>query len=210
MDWLGCGRIAVLLLLAQHAAAFVLCKHPAPCNGFARARLRALWDAADTGDGGGETKPRQPGHGESTTRRRTRSTALERDFVIVPKETGQALVFTVYGEPVPLPRHRLSRGRMFNPSATLQKDFAAACAAKLPLTPLEGAIEATLLFYFKRPKTHYGTGKNAQTMKPAAVAAGEWHSKKKDLDNLVKFVLDSLNGRAYVDDAQVGGCLGRH
>jgi Holliday junction resolvase RusA-like endonuclease len=140
----------------------------------------------------------------STTRRRTCSTALERDFVIVPKETGQALVFTVYGEPVPLPRHRLSRGRMFNPSATLQKDFAAACAAKLPLTPLEGAIEATLLFYFKRPKTHYGTGKNAQTMKPAAVAAGEWHSKKKDLDNLVKFVLDSLNGRAYVDDAQVG------
>lgn len=129
--------------------------------------------------------------------------------MVVPKQTDEALVFTVYGEPVPLPRHRLARGRMFNPSAKLQKDFAAACSAKLPLAPLEGAIEATMIFYFKRPKSHYGTGKNAQTMKPAAVAAGVWHSKKKDLDNLVKFVLDSLNGRAYLDDAQVRHCLTR-
>ena len=30
-------------------------------------------------------------------------------------------------------------------------------------------------------------------------------SQRKDLDNLVKFVLDSLNGAAYEDDAQVRG-----
>jgi hypothetical protein len=34
--------------------------------------------------------------------------------------------------------------------------------------------------------------------------APQFMTQRKDLDNLVKFVLDSLNGEAYEDDAQVG------
>ena len=30
-----------------------------------------------------------------------------------------------------------------------------------------------------------------------------WHIKRKDLDNLVKFVLDALNEHAYYDDSQI-------
>ena len=65
---------------------------------------------------------------------------------------------------------------------------------------LEGPVEACMTFYFQRPKHHFRTGKFAGQLK-----AGKdvWHNKKKDLDNLVKFVLDSLNALAYIDDGQV-------
>mmetsp|Transcript_17114 Transcript_17114/g.37376 ORF Transcript_17114/g.37376 Transcript_17114/m.37376 type:complete len:144 (+) Transcript_17114:885-1316(+) len=57
-----------------------------------------------------------------------------------------------------------------------------------------------LVFFFGRPKNHYGTGRNAGVLKSGVDV---WHMKRKDLDNLVKFVLDALNGHAYLDDAQV-------
>ena len=110
------------------------------------------------------------------------------------------VTFTVYGEPVPLRRHMVSRGRMYNPSSTEQRNFARACALQLPEAPLTGPIEATLTFYFPRPASHYRTGRYAGELKPDMP---RWHSKRKDLDNLVKFVLDSLNGLAYEDDSQV-------
>jgi len=110
------------------------------------------------------------------------------------------LSFTVYGEPIPLSRHMVARGRMYNPSAKAQNLFANACADKLPITPMDGPIEANLIFYFSRPKNHYGTGKNSNKLKDNI---DTWHSKKKDLDNLIKFVLDSLNGKAYLDDSQI-------
>lgn len=87
------------------------------------------------------------------------------------------LVLTVYGEPTPLSRHMVSRGHMYNPSAGLQKEFASACVNFLPSTPLTGPLEATLYFYFSRPKNHYGTGKNAKILKP--LTASSWHSKRK-------------------------------
>ena len=110
------------------------------------------------------------------------------------------LSFTVYGEPIPLSRHMVARGRMYNPSAKAQKLFSDACADKLPTSPMDGPIEANLIFYFSRPKNHYGTGKNFNKLKDNI---DTWHSKKKDLDNLIKFVLDSLNRKAYLDDSQI-------
>lgn len=108
--------------------------------------------------------------------------------------------FTVFGEPIPLHRHMLSQGRMYNPSATQQRNFARACAMQLPETPLQGPIEAKLTFYFSRPLNHYRTGKFAGQLKPGMPT---WHSKRKDIDNLIKFVFDSLNGLAYEDDSQI-------
>ena len=112
--------------------------------------------------------------------------------------------FTVFGEPVALQRHRTVTGglRTYNPSAQQQKNFANACiqAQVLPDTPLEGPVEATMTFYFTRPKSHYRTGKYAGIMKEDQDV---YHYKKKDLDNLVKFVLDSLNTLAYLDDGQI-------
>lgn len=61
-------------------------------------------------------------------------------------------------------------------------------------------IELTLLFYFPRPKSHYGTGKNSELLKDAAP---KYHTQKPDLDNMCKAVMDSLNMVLYRDDSQV-------
>lgn len=108
--------------------------------------------------------------------------------------------FTVYGEPIPLQRHMLSQGRMYNPSSTQQRNFERVCHEFLAPVPMQGPLEATLTFYFSRPISHYRTGKFAGQLKANMPL---FHSKRKDLDNLIKFVLDSLNGVAYDDDAQV-------
>jgi Holliday junction resolvase RusA-like endonuclease len=117
----------------------------------------------------------------------------------LPSSDG-GLTFTVYGEPTPLSRHRVARGRMYNPSAQHQREFARACEACMPSKPLDGPLAAHLTFYFQRPKSHYRTGKYKHVLKPTAPSR---HCTKKDLDNLVKFVLDALNGRAYIDDCQI-------
>lgn len=67
--------------------------------------------------------------------------------------------------------------------------------------PLEGALCLYLGFYFKRPRSHFGTGRNANKLKPSAPKHPS--SKNKDLDNLIKFVLDCFNGIVFVDDKQV-------
>ena len=62
------------------------------------------------------------------------------------------------------------------------------------------AISIELRFYMKRPKSHYRTGKNAGKLKPDAPV---FHAKKPDLDNMIKFVLDALNGSVWLDDSLV-------
>lgn len=65
-------------------------------------------------------------------------------------------------------------------------------------------------FIFARPKSHYGTGRNANIVKPQYASArpggpggrGE-HRSGGDIDNLTKLVLDGLNEVAFDDDAQV-------
>lgn len=62
---------------------------------------------------------------------------------------------------------------------------------------LEGAISADIVAYFPIPKS---TSKKSR----ALMLAGEIkYTKKVDCDNLAKIVLDSLNGIAYKDDAQI-------
>lgn len=97
-------------------------------------------------------------------------------------DTNDPVILTVFGEPTPLSRHMVSRGHMYNPSAGLQKEFLNACLPSLPTVPLTGPLEATLFFYFGRPKNHFGTGKNAHVLKP--LTAGKWHCKRKGMLSL--------------------------
>lgn len=78
----------------------------------------------------------------------------------------------------------------------------AAQQAGVTMAPKGQPVKIDLIFYFPRPKGHYGTGKNAETLKASAPAN---HVTKPDLDKLVRCVLDALTGIAWNDDAQVQG-----
>ena len=67
--------------------------------------------------------------------------------------------------------------------------------------PLDGPLEAELVFYFERPSSHYGTGRNAHLLKPAAPT---WVAVKPDIDKLLRSTFDGLtDGGAYVDDSRI-------
>ena len=74
-----------------------------------------------------------------------------------------------------------------------------------PSEPIMGPISVSLLCLFKRPKTHYGTGKNAGVLKASAL---NWHTSTPDRDNCDKAILDILTGLDFwKNDSQV--CDGR-
>ena len=66
--------------------------------------------------------------------------------------------------------------------------------------PLIGPLQIECIFHIKRPKGHYGTGKNQGILKKTSPIH---HTSTPDVDNLLKFVCDSLNGYAWVDDSQI-------
>ena len=70
----------------------------------------------------------------------------------------------------------------------------------LPKIPFNKPIKAELYFYETRPKSHYRTGKYADQLKPNCPTH---NVVKKDIDNFVKFVFDTLNKHVYVDDSQI-------
>lgn len=65
---------------------------------------------------------------------------------------------------------------------------------------MQGAVKVEMLFAMPRPKSHYGTGRNEWKLKESAPLL---HTKKPDIDNLQKWVLDCLNGILWVDDSCV-------
>jgi crossover junction endodeoxyribonuclease RusA len=65
-------------------------------------------------------------------------------------------------------------------------------------------LRVNIVFYFPRPVSHLGTGRNAGRVKPGAP---DWPAVKPDRDKLERAVLDGLSaGGAWWDDCQV--CTG--
>ena len=62
---------------------------------------------------------------------------------------------------------------------------------------IEGPIRAMIMAYYEIPKSY--SKKRIQGIKEGK----EYPCKKPDSDNIAKIVLDSLNGIAYKDDAQI-------
>lgn len=66
---------------------------------------------------------------------------------------------------------------------------------------LTGPVSVGVTFYLPRPKVHYGTGRNADALKPTAP---EWPAVTPDVDKLVRSTLDGLTqAGAIEDDARV-------
>lgn len=72
--------------------------------------------------------------------------------------------------------------------------------SKAPKQPLDCPLRVDLLFYLPRPKAHYGTGRNADKLKSSSPTL---HTKKPDIDNLRKLVMDAMTGVFWRDDSIV-------
>lgn len=128
------------------------------------------------------------------------------------------LRFIVHGAPVPQGSKRIVRGRLIDANKGLKPyrasvSAAAAEALGLPtedpnalqralegLCVARGAVAVSLRFGLVRPRGHYGTGRNADVLKPSAPV---WPATKPDVDKLERAVLDALTGIVWADDSQV-------
>jgi Holliday junction resolvase RusA-like endonuclease len=107
---------------------------------------------------------------------------------------------TINFEPVSLKRHRHRlKGGTYDPSKKEKDDFIKSIV-DFPTEKMTKPIKCVLNFYCKRPKNHYKTGKFANILKEASP---KYNTNNKDLDNMVKFVLDALNDKLYTDDSLI-------
>ena len=95
----------------------------------------------------------------------------------------------IAGEPVPKARPRVVKGHAFTPAKTKAAEEAIMLEWVLRYGDLilEGPLLVEMRFGMKAPK-------KTKDVVP---------QKRPDIDNLVKTVLDALNGVAYLDDKQV-------
>lgn len=107
--------------------------------------------------------------------------------------------FTCFGEPATKGRPRFNKkGFTYTPAKTKQaeQDFLSQAIAYKPKTPLKSNLKLEIVFYMgiplSRPKKWQERAK-----------AGLERPHKKDLDNLIKLVWDSMNGIFYYDDRQI-------
>ncbi len=114
------------------------------------------------------------------------------------------ITITIPGKPIAKKRPRFARKgkfvKTYNEQETEESRFLWEVKSQITECISDEPISIDCHFYMPRPKNHYGTGRNAGKLKKDAPI---FHIKKPDLDNLVKFVLDCLNGVAWKDDSQI-------
>ena len=67
-------------------------------------------------------------------------------------------------------------------------------------TLARGPVYLCAKFYFARPDSHYGTGRNKHTLKPSAPKD---HTQRPDSLKLMRAIEDALSGVLYADDKQI-------
>ena len=91
---------------------------------------------------------------------------------------------------------RLTRyGSLIESSKKVQpwrQDIRHACLEAFPFDPIEQACIVEIMFLFPRPKSHFGTGKNKNKLKPSAPEFLTSHASG-DIDKLCRSTLDGLS-----------------
>lgn len=112
--------------------------------------------------------------------------------------------FSVLGLPAPQgSKTHVGDGRMVESSKRVKpwrRQVAAAYADRNFGDMLDGPVSIIVDFYLPRPKAHYGTGRNAGTLKGSAPVE---HLTMPDLNKLVRAVGDALTRLAWRDDSQI-------
>jgi crossover junction endodeoxyribonuclease RusA len=113
------------------------------------------------------------------------------------------LTFFIVGTPAPQGSKRhVGRGIMVESSKKVKPwREAVKWAVPSPFPPFAGPLDVELVFSLKRPKGHYGTGRNAGKLKESSPA---YPATRPDIDKLARSTLDGL-GEAGVfgDDSQI-------
>lgn len=66
--------------------------------------------------------------------------------------------------------------------------------------PADIPVALQVCFYFKRADYHYGTGRNAQKLRPSAP---DFMLQKPDVSKTIRCLEDALTGKLYEDDKQI-------
>lgn len=110
--------------------------------------------------------------------------------------------FEVYGDIVGKARPRMNTqtGRAYTPPKTKNYEYAVrqCFIMKYPnFITLEGRVRVTITAYFQIPKS---TGKKKEKQMFENIISP---TKKPDVDNIAKVILDAMNKFAFKDDTQV-------
>lgn len=114
-----------------------------------------------------------------------------------------SLTFHIDINPVPKGRPKFSKiggfVRTYTPKKTQDFETEVREAAKQAMNrePLEGPLAVYLYFRLPIPKSY------PKKRIAACLSGSDRPTKKPDLDNLAKSVLDALNGVIYQDDSQI-------
>lgn len=117
------------------------------------------------------------------------------EFTVIGKAVtkGSTKAFLVGGKP----RTTASNGSKERPWAALVQD----AAIQAGITPVDGPCRIAIVIYQARASNHFGTGRNADIIKPTAPIYPIGRNCG-DKDKLERSILDALTGVAYLDDCQ--------
>jgi Holliday junction resolvase RusA-like endonuclease len=106
--------------------------------------------------------------------------------------------FKIPAVPVPKGRPRMTKsGHIYTPKKTKDAEALIKLYARTYISPTDQPLSMRIRFGMPIPKSY-------SKAKRLAIQNGELHhTKTPDLDNLLKLVLDGLNGVAYIDDKQI-------
>lgn len=111
------------------------------------------------------------------------------------------VIFSVYGEVVPKGRPRFTRqGRTYTPKKTHDYESEVASMAKSAMgssDPLETPVAVYVYVNMPVPQSY------SKKRTEACLSGSIRPTKKPDLDNAIKSVLDGMNGIVYKDDSQI-------
>jgi Holliday junction resolvase RusA-like endonuclease len=108
------------------------------------------------------------------------------------------ITFEIPGEPMGKQRPKFGKGFTYTPEKTVNYETLVKMEYHNQVGKmLDGEIKATINAFYAIPKS--ASKKKSDLMCIRAIRP----TKKPDMDNIAKIVLDSLNGIAYKDDSQV-------
>ena len=110
------------------------------------------------------------------------------------------MIFAIYGVPVSQCRHRMSRGRAYDPRAAVKKILRVVLAEQMRAERYKMIKDEPIRFTLD---VYTPIAKSSSKNRVRELLRMGWDMSKPDVDNFAKFYLDILTGLAYDDDKNI-------